>query len=196
MMQNMEEGDLLSLLSTFNCEKDKDIENFLREKNKAIRFENLLKARTYLIFDKEQLERENSGQLVILGYISLAQKVLSIPEDVSNQFRKKIDGLSAKIHGQLITEFPVYLIGQLGRNSEIRSTDLPGKVLLDYADSVISVAMNAVGGRATMIECHNKQDLIRFYSQNGFQIIGKEPDEFSAEKQQMVQMIRIKFVDN
>ena len=88
------------------------------------------------------------------------------------------------------------MIGQLGRNSGVRPSDLPGKVLLDYADSVISVAMNAVGGRATMIECHNNQDLIRFYSQNGFQIIGKEPDESGAEKQKMVQMIRIKFADN
>ena len=196
MIQSMEEEDLLSLLSTFRCEKDTDIENFLCEQNKAVQFEQLLKARTYLVFDKEQLERGNPENLVILGYISLAQKVLSIPESVSNQFRKKIDGLSAKIHGRQISEFPVYLIGQLGRNSKVSSSDLPGKVLLDYADSVISVAMNAIGGRTTMVECHNKKELIRFYSSNGFQIIGKEPDEFSAEKQQMVQMIRIKFADN
>lgn len=192
----MEEADLLSLLSTFNCDKDKDIENFLCDKSKAVQFERLLKARTYLVFDKEHLERGNQDNLVVLGYISLAQKVLSIPDGVSNQFRKKVDGLSAKIHGQQISEFPVYLIGQLGRNSKVKPSDLPGKTLLGYADSVISVAMNAVGGRTTMIECHNIKELIQFYSQNGFQIIGKEPDEFSAERQQMIQMIRIKFADN
>lgn len=55
-----------------------------------------------MVFDKEHLERGNQDNLVILGYISLAQKVLSIPDGVSNQFRKKVDGLSAKIHGQQI----------------------------------------------------------------------------------------------
>ena len=34
MMQNMEEEDLLSLLSTFNCEKDKDIEIFFAKRIK------------------------------------------------------------------------------------------------------------------------------------------------------------------
>ena len=34
------------LISIFNCEKDKDIENFIRER--AILFEKLGKSRTYL----------------------------------------------------------------------------------------------------------------------------------------------------
>ena len=100
--------------------------------------------------------------------------------------------MSAKIHGKRIDEFPTYLIGQLGRNSEIDRGKLSGKKLLDYADSVIAVAMNAVGGRATLIECHNDRKLIKFYSENGFSVVGNEPDE---NENVMIQMIRIKFAE-
>jgi hypothetical protein len=189
MMQNIDESELIKLLSKFECDKDEDIQNFITNKEKAIQYERLQKARTYILFDENQIKEETIENLDILGYISLATKVLSVPDEVSNRFRKEIDGLSAKIHGQRINEFSTYLIGQLGRNSRFKSEELPGKVLLDYADSVISVAMNSVGGRATLIECKNDSKLINFYSENGFKIVGNEPDENS---ELMIQMIRIK----
>ena len=53
----MKEGnEVLKLLSSFSCKKDKDIEFFLH--NRAIEFEKLSKARTYLVFDQEQLEHK------------------------------------------------------------------------------------------------------------------------------------------
>ena len=191
-MQSMDEESLCAFLKKFKCAKDEDIEDFLCNPDKAIKFERLLKARTYLVFEEQKIKEGNLDELEILGYISLAQKVLSVPEELSNQFRKKIDGLSAKIHGKRIDEFPTYLIGQLGRNSEIDRGKLSGKKLLDYADSVIAVAMNAVGGRATLIECHNDRKLIKFYSENGFSVVGNEPDE---NENVMIQMIRIKFAE-
>ena len=49
-----EDKDLLEqILSSFSCEKDRDIENFLR--HRAVQFEELSKSRTYLICDEEQL---------------------------------------------------------------------------------------------------------------------------------------------
>ena len=40
------------LISIFNCENDKDIESFIKER--AILFEKLGKSRTYLIFDEDE----------------------------------------------------------------------------------------------------------------------------------------------
>ena len=52
-----EDNELLSqILSSFSCERDEDIENFLH--SKAVEFEKLSKARTYLICDEEQISKE------------------------------------------------------------------------------------------------------------------------------------------
>lgn len=54
-----EDNELLSqILSSFCCEQDEDIENFLR--NRAVEFEKLSKARTYLICDESQMHHCNN----------------------------------------------------------------------------------------------------------------------------------------
>ena len=60
------------LISIFVCEKDADIENFL--KSRAIQFEKLGKSRTFFIYDEDQDEFQ------ILAYFTLAIQVLKIPE--------------------------------------------------------------------------------------------------------------------
>ena len=116
-MNEVDEQMLVGILSSFVCEKDEDIQQFLH--SKAVEFEKLSKSRTYLICDQEQLENteDNSESLKIYGYISLALKVLSIPNEISNRMRKELDGFSSKIHGERISDFPCYLIGQLSRAS-------------------------------------------------------------------------------
>lgn len=47
------------LISIFVCEKDPDIESFL--KNKAILFEKIGKSRTFLVFDEEAEEFRSSS---------------------------------------------------------------------------------------------------------------------------------------
>lgn len=93
------------LLSSFECNLDNDIEYFL--KNRAVSYENLSKSRTYLILDEDEVVNKKISELTVLGYIALALKVLTVPTETSNRMRKEIDGLSAKIHGEQITAFPV-----------------------------------------------------------------------------------------
>ena len=125
-------------------------------------------------------------QIVIYGYISIALKILSVPYDVSNRKRKEIDGLSAKIHGEQIKDFSCYLIGQLSKTSSVQNNDISGAELLQAADDVIMAAVDAVGGRYVMIECHEKEKLMQFYAVNGFEEISHIADG----KCPMVQMIR------
>ena len=181
-----DEGLLRQILSSFSCNKDEDIENFLH--SRAVEFESLSKARTYLICDENQLMETNFclDQIVICGYISIALKILSVPYDVSNRKRKEIDGLSAKIHGEQIKDFSCYLIGQLSKNSSVQNNDISGAELLQSAYDVIMAAVDAVGGRYVMIECHEKEKLMQFYAVNGFEEISHIADG----KCPMVQMIR------
>ena len=182
-----EDNELLSqILSSFSCERDEDIENFLH--NKAVEFEKLSKARTYLICDEEQILKEGFclDQLEIYGYVAIALKILSVPEEWSNRKRKELDGLSAKIHGEPIKDFSCYLIGQLSRNSKVSHDSISGKDLLQMAYDVIAAAVDAVGGRYMMIECREEKKLVDFYQANGFEEIQRSSDGTHI----MVQMIR------
>lgn len=182
-----EDSEVLEqILSSFSCEQDEDIEYFLH--NHAVEFERLDKAKTYLICDEDQIAQENFyiNDLIIYGYISLALKVLTVPEETSNRARAKIDGLSGKIHGKPIKDFPCYLIGQLARNSKVPKESLSGKELLDWAYDHIKASVDEVGGRYMMIECREKPELIKFYSDNGFDELTRESDGTHVQ----VQMIR------
>ena len=179
----MDYREIEPCLNKFSCEIDEDIESFLRER--AISFEVLSKARTYLVMDGEQLENPDVklNDLRILGYFALALKVLSIPDEYSNRKRKELDGLSAKLHGEVIKDIPCYLIGQLARNDGVSSDDLPGKHLLDMAFSVIQTSVEAVGGRIVMVECRDREKLVSFYQNNDFIVIAEQSDNGQPMKQ-------------
>lgn len=159
---------LNQILQGFHCEKDRDIEYFLH--NRAVDFEQLSKSRTCLICDEEQIANPDFSLdcLTVYGYVSLALKVLSVPEETSNRVRKELDGLSAKIHNEPIGDFPCYLIGQLSRNSCVPRQTIAGADLIQIACDIIAAAVEAVGGRYIMIECHDDEKLLQFYSDNQF----------------------------
>lgn len=177
---------LMQILSSFSCAKDHDIENFLH--NRAVEFEALSKARTYLLCDENEMIE--NGRIVLLGYISLAPKSLQIPEGLSIRRRKELDGFSGKIHNEPITEIPCYLIGQLARNDSVPRESLSGRDLIEEAQRIIMGAVQAVGGRYMMIECHNDPKLLAFYETNGFSEIARVADSGMP----MVQML-CKLVD-
>lgn len=185
MIDEMDEDKRLALfLSSFLCTKDEDVQHFLHVR--AIEFEKLSKSRTYLVLDQDELKTAGITDITIYGYIAIALKVLAVSTFTSNRVRKELDGLSGKIHGSPIDTFPCYLIGQLGRNSNIPHEVLSGKELLEFSNSIIADAVDAVGGRYMMIECKPSEKLISFYQSNGYHEISRIEDGGTL----MVQMIR------
>lgn len=170
-----EEPELLwQFLTSFSCSEDKDIEFFLH--HRAVDFENLSKSRTYLICNEAELQLHSLNHVTIYGYISIALKILTIPNETSNRMRKELDGFSSKIHGEPIRDIPCYLIGQLSRNSDVPKDTLSGSDLIHYACDIIAKSVEAVGGRFIMVECRNEQKLLQFYQDNLFQEIARVPD--------------------
>ena len=186
IMNELEDDRLKNLLSSFSCVYDEDIQNFLH--NRAIEFEKLSKSRTYLIVSEEQFENPEIAfdEFTIYGYISLAVKVFTVPEETSNRQRQQLDGFSAKEHGKQISNFPCYLIGQLARNSNVPKNSISGADLLNFAYDIIAISVDAVRGRNILVECRNNKKLIQFYLDNGFDKISQVPDESHT----MIQMIR------
>lgn len=140
-------SQLIEWLSSFSCERDKDIEDFLH--NRAIPFEIAKKSRTYLLVDEVLLL--SKGQMRILGFFTVSLKVLDLPERLSNRKRLELDGFAAKIHGEPIKSIPCYLIGQLAKNSAVQDS-VSGALLLDEALSIIKSAVKRVGGRFVLVE--------------------------------------------
>lgn len=169
------------MLSSFSCQKDDDIAQFLH--HRAIEFEELQKAKTYLMIDKEYLLEHHDMRL--LGYFTIALKVFEVPDSLSVRARKKLDGFSGKANNKQITSIPCFLIGQLSRNDGVPKKDMPGDILLRTAFQFIRRCVRVVGGRFVMIECKNDPKLISFYKENGFDEIGFDVDD----SKEMVQML-------
>lgn len=166
------------LISIFVCEKDVDIENFL--KSKAIQFEKLGKSRTFFIYDEDQDEFQ------VLAYFTLAIQVLKIPEGMfSGNKIKKLDGLSANMQGSRITEFPSILIGQLGKN-EMYAGVISGSKVLEYCLATILEGQVRLGGRIVMLECKDIPYLISLYERFGFNVLERDYQEGA-----LLQMIKI-----
>lgn len=180
MTSGLKEQEISKIFSTFFCAKDEDLELFL--KHRAILFENLLKARTFLLFDRDRLE---NGDYTILAYFTLSQKSVALPDSMSNRRRKEMDGFSGKWNGAPVSNITCYLIGQLAKNSNV-DCSLDGNKLVEFAHTIVMAAVKAVGGRWEMVECRNVPALINFYENNNFQCFDSEP----TSNMSMVQMIR------
>lgn len=174
------EDEAQQLISIFVCQKDLDIEHFLKEK--AVLFEKLGKSRTFIIYDEEF---ENIKDFKILAYFTLALQVLKVPGEFSGGKIKNFDGFNAKIHGERITEFPAILIGQVAKN-EIYKEIITGFEVMQYCLITLLSGQTYLGGRIVMLECKNISYLIEFYNRFGFDKIEKDYNE-----DELLQMVKI-----
>ena len=109
--------------------------------------------------------------------------MLKVPIELSNRKTKDLDGLFSKRDGGKITEFPVFLIGQLAKN-DIYAKLITGKEILEFAMSTIYKAHEKVGGRIALVECADKKPLVDFYQSNRFEVIRQDEDK-------LIQLIRM-----
>lgn len=172
------EEEIKSLLFSFECKSvltgASDVENFLH--NKAIQFEKMDLARTYLVMSTYKQTP------YLAGYFSISNKPLVIPQKQYKSFsaslKKKLVGLGHKTE-QNNYEIKGYLIGQLGKNySEAakKAGKVQGKDILALAYEKIREAYLIAGGRILFIECEDHPKLKTFYEQNGF----KELEDYDS----------------
>ncbi|CCJ34297.1 hypothetical protein [Caloramator australicus] len=152
-------------------------------------FEKLGKSRTFLIYNEDKAEIE----FQILAYYTLALQVLKVDEKFSNRKIKEFDGLSAKIHGERILEFPAILIGQLGKN-DLYKDIIKGDEIMNYCLNTILDGQMCLGGRLIMLECKDVPYLIKFYESYGFRKI--ERDYKDNELLQFVKILNEKDLVN
>lgn len=190
MLEELGEELVKEILSSFSCPKNKDVENFLR--NKAIEFSKRGFAKTHLIF----WSTDDGMEKALVGYYTIAPKFITIQRGAVNS--KEARKLREQgIYNEKTNEYTVSapLIGQLGKNfSDGNDSLILGSDLLQLAiDKVLSV-QKEIGGRFVYLECEDKPELIKFYEKNHFKQFGKrklDRDETDIDGHYLLQYFTI-----
>ena len=177
------------MLSSYSCPLNPDVEYFLKSKAKEFARQRI--ASTYLILASYK------DDPVLVGYFSLAQKMLSIPkkEIGSESFRRRVNKFGEYNHNIKSYILPLQLIAQLGKNFMNDYNKLiSGDELLQIACDQVAEIQLLSSGKFTYVECEDKENLIEFYTSNGFRRIANrelnKSEEGIATSSYLVQLIK------
>lgn len=176
---------LNTLLSSFSCPLNFNVETFLKEN--AVEFTKKNQSVTYLVFSKDDA--------MLVGYFTLAIKPVTVNSTViSNTVRKKLLRVGKVDADKQELYLSAYLIAQLGKNyTNDANTKITGQQLLEIAIDEIKETQFKVGGMAVFLEAENNRKLLGFYGkENNFKEFGvREPDLVEGDKEPLVQMLRL-----
>ncbi|MGI5873135.1 MAG: N-acetyltransferase [Bacillota bacterium] len=170
-----DEGRVREILSSFSCPYNQDIEFFI--KKKALEFDKQGISSTHLVLSSYKEED------VIVGYFTLANKYLQIKrKNLSKSYFKKAKKFGVYQSDIDSVTISMPLIAQLSKNfSKGYDNLITGDELLFFACEKVREAQQLISGRLVYIECEDKENLLSFYSDNGFVNIGKRELEKSEK---------------
>lgn len=170
------------LLSEFSCDKNIDVEDFL--KVQAIEFTKKSQSVTYLVFTNDNLE--------FVGYFTIAIKPISIKAEVfSNTMKRKIARVSEFDEENNTYSLSAYLIAQLGKNYANNVNErISGETLLGIAINTIKKMQYMVGGLVVFLESVNAEKLIDFYERNGLKRFATKKMK-KNEQSSLIQMLTL-----
>lgn len=180
--EGLGEGELLEILSEFSCEKNPDVERFL--KNSSIEFAKKNQSVTYLVFLKEDAS--------LVGYFTLAIKTIRVNADVfSKNLNKKIGRVSDLDKESNTYTLSAYLIAQLGKNYTNNANEkIEGRQLLQAAIDTIKKLQYMAGGTVCFLEAEDKQKLLEFYeNENSFKRFSTR--ESKNDRHKLVQLLKV-----
>lgn len=189
MIEQIGEGRVKSILSSFSCPMNPDIEYFL--KYRAIEFAKQSMTPTHLIFSsyKDKLE--------LIGYFSLTIKTFRVYKDrISRALCDKIKKFGVFDADQRVYMIPAPLIAQLGKNfSKGLDKLISGDELLQMAIDKIAMIQQSIGGKVVYVECEDKPKLLDFYRRNGFVRFGERRLDLDEKSRmygtELIQLLKV-----
>ncbi|MBO5094814.1 MAG: N-acetyltransferase [Lachnospiraceae bacterium] len=187
--ESLGESAVKSVLSSFSCPLNPDVEYFLQ--HTAVEFSKQSISNTYLIMASYR------EKYVLCGYFTLANKVFCIEKNSlpNRNWKRRISKFGRFDPSVQRYTISAPLIGQLGKNyTDGYDKLITGDELLKLALDKVREMQHIVGGRIVYLECEQKEKLIAFYQNNGFVNFGMreldrdETDKLSGES--LVQMLR------
>lgn len=200
MLTQLGEEMTKSILSSFSCPKNKDVENFLKEK--AILFSQQDYAKTYLVFWEVKASEFGESKKEFVGYYSISMKPIFIPRETNlrklnaKEWREMCRKLNTR-SSEKECFLSAHLIGQLGKNFTDGNNNLiSGQDLLTMAMDQVDKVRKLSGGKVMYVECEKKEKLLGFYKNNGFEVFGErslDRDETDIEGSSLMQLF--KYID-
>ena len=179
------EEALRGILSEFSCEKNSDVERFLKEQ--SIEFTKKNQSVTYLVFTNQDAE--------LVGYFTITIKPISVnAESFSNTMKRKIARVSELDEENGTYTLSAYLIAQLGKNFTNGANErITGEQLLQAAVDTIKELQYMAGGMVIFLEAENEEKLMRFYEEkNGFKRFDtKEIKAGTEDAHILVQLLKV-----
>lgn len=184
--QNAElgEDDLRQVLSEFSCEKNPDVEKFIKEQ--SIEFAKKQQSVTYLVFSTDDVQ--------LLGYFAITIKPITVNEEpFSNTVKRKLARVSELNEQNHTYNLSAYLIAQLGKNYHSGANErITGKELLGLALKQIQQLQYLAGGMVVFVETLNEEKLLSFYRDKGFQQFDSRLSaSSSSEPHELIQLLKI-----
>ena len=155
------EEELHQILSDFSCDRNPDVERFLKEQ--AIEFTKKNQSVTYLVFSNMDAE--------LVGYFTIAVKPINVSASkFSKTMNRKIARVSDLDEGTDTYTLSAYLIAQLGKNYRNGANEkITGQQLLQAAVDTIMKLQYMAGGMVVFLETEDNRKLLKFYEEeNGF----------------------------
>lgn len=179
------EEELRKLLFEFSCDKNPDVERFLKQQ--SIEFTKKQQSVTYLVFSNEDT--------ALVGYFTLAIKPITVKaESFSNTMRRKIARVGELDEVNDTYTLSAYLIAQLGKNfTDGANEKVTGEQLLQAAVDTIKELQYMAGGMVIFLETENEEKLLNFYEEkNGFKRFDtKEVKKGTEDTHTLVQLLKV-----
>ena len=177
-----EEGEnFYNLLASNFSSKNKDVETFIKEK--AVQSVRLCTSSSYLVIS-------NNNSLDLLGYFSLATKMLSLKKlSLSKTSEKIISRFGYYDADSESYKVPAILIAQFGKNYNKESASIVGSDLMAITLRQVKNVLSFSSGKTVFLECEKKQKLLDFYQANGFSVLDNEV--LSRDKKSLMQLYRL-----
>ena len=161
--KDLGEDELRQLLSEFFCDKNPDVERFLKEQ--SIEFTKKNQSVTYLVFSNEDAS--------LVGYFAITIKPITVnAENFSNTMKRKIARVSELDEENGTYTLSAYLIAQLGKNFKDGVNEkITGEQLLQAAVDTIKELQYMAGGMVIFLEAEDNDKLMHFYEDENLSLI-------------------------
>lgn len=148
--KDLGEDELRQLLSEFFCDKNPDVERFLKEQ--SIEFTKKNQSVTYLVFSNEDAS--------LVGYFTITIKPITVnTENFSNTMKRKIARVSELDEENGTYTLSAYLIAQLGKNFKDGANEkITGEQLLQAAIDTIKELQYMAGGMVIFLRQKTKKN--------------------------------------
>lgn len=183
--EDLGEDALQQLLSEFFCDKNPDVEKFLKEQ--AIDFAKKHQSVTYLVFSNDDAS--------LIGYFTLAIKPITVHTeglDMSKSMQRRLARVSEFDEENGTYTLSAYLIAQLGKNYKGGANlKITGQQLLQAAMDIIKEIQHMAGGMVVFLEAEENEKLLHFYEdENGFKRFDVRKTK-TNESHTLIQLLKV-----